>query len=392
MKKGSKRKNKKILILFAIILTVGVAFAALQKYLQINGSASIDSRFDIRIMSIEKESSSGGAYERTNPTFTDTSATFNVGLIKPGDTIKYKIIVYNAGTINAKLDDLNKIEEGSSNITYTITGIEKGDIVANGTEKEIFVEITYSGTSSEEVNKELTLQMLFVQTSEKTTEQEEIQAELEAYVPSIEYSLESYDFEKDKIKVRIAEDYGDGPGMPMVLAEELYDGDNLISSNSLSESVYLSLGPIYNFKSRYVYDYSGTIFKSQFSEVDEVFFSKNAVISGPYIAKVDNKTSKAEILGYTGGRDSVADIELSSYVVGYGALSSVNTPNIVKLTNPTGDSIEGKLKWASLKGVKQIINLTGKSYNWGTAIGYTGSTNCTFETGTCDGVTITNVE
>lgn len=391
MKKG-KKKNKKILILFAVILTIGVAFAALQKYLQINGSASIDSKFDIRIMSIEKESSTGGAYEKTRPTFTDTSATFNVGLITPGDTIKYKVIVENRGTINAKLDDLIKMEDGSSNITYTITGIEKGNIVAMGTLKEIFVEIAYSGTSSEEVNKELTLQMLFVQTSEKTTEQEATQAELEAYVPSISYTLESYDFEKDKIKVRIGEDYGDGPGMPMVLAEELYDGDNLISSNALSESVYLSLGSIYNFKSRYVYDYSGTIFKSQFSEADEVFFSKNAVISGPYIAIVHNKTGKAEILGYIGAIDSVAEIELSSYVVGYGALSSVNTPNIVKLTNPTGESIEGKLKFGSLKGVTKIINLTGKSYDWGIAIGYMGSINCTFETGTCYGVTITNVE
>ena len=132
MKKGSKRKNKKnrgLFIVVLAVLVVGIGFAALQKYLTIDGTASINSNFDVRFSFIETSATTGGAYNKSEPSFTNTTATFDAAFLAPGDSITYAVTVSNNGTMNAKLENVDVNIDNSENIDYEITGIQTGDII-----------------------------------------------------------------------------------------------------------------------------------------------------------------------------------------------------------------------------------------------------------------------
>ena len=148
-KRGRAKQNKKLIWLAIAVLAVGIGFAALQKYLNINGNASIDSNFDVRISNITKGEVVGEAYEKEDATYTDTTATFNVGLKNVGDSLTYEVKVSNIGNTNAKLESIDVSEEGSSNISYEVTGISEGDIINSEAEKTVYVKTTYSGDESE---------------------------------------------------------------------------------------------------------------------------------------------------------------------------------------------------------------------------------------------------
>ena len=162
-KRGKAKQNKKLIWLAIAVLVVGIGFAALQKYLNINGNASIDSNFDVRISNITKGEVVGEAYEKEDATYTDTTATFNVGLKNVGDSLTYEVKVSNIGNTNAKLESIDVSEEGSSNISYEVTGISEGDIINSEAEKTVYVKTTYSGDESEASEKTLTVTLLFKQ-------------------------------------------------------------------------------------------------------------------------------------------------------------------------------------------------------------------------------------
>ena len=164
-KRGKAKQNKKLIWLAIAVLAVGIGFAALQKYLNINGNASIDSNFDVRISNITKGEVVGEAYEKEDATYTDTTATFNVGLKNVGDSLTYEVKVSNTGNTTAKLESIDVSEEGSSNISYEVTGISEGDIINSNDEKTVYVKTTYSGDESEASEKSLTVTLLFKQTT-----------------------------------------------------------------------------------------------------------------------------------------------------------------------------------------------------------------------------------
>ena len=167
-KRGKAKQNKKLIWLAIAVLVVGIGFAALQKYLNINGSASIDSNFDVRISNITKGEVEGQAYEKEEASYTDTTATFNVGLKNVGDSLTYEVKVSNIGSTNAKLESIDVSEEGSSNITYEVTGISENDIIDHGDDKTIYVKTTYSGNESQASEKTLTVTLLFKQTTDSS--------------------------------------------------------------------------------------------------------------------------------------------------------------------------------------------------------------------------------
>ena len=112
MKNMSRRKKNNIIIasLCAIVVLMGIGYAAFSSQLRINGTSSISSNWDIRITNIETvlPSESGGdgipdGYNITEPTYTPTSATFNAGFELPGSVIGYIVEVSNLGTIDGQV-------------------------------------------------------------------------------------------------------------------------------------------------------------------------------------------------------------------------------------------------------------------------------------------------
>ena len=102
-------------------------YAAFSSVLNIKGTSIISSNWDIKITKIESKNATSGATNKEEPTGEGTlSATFNVDLKNPGDSIDYEITVTNGGNINAKLNEINLTNTENPAIKFTVTMIKDG--------------------------------------------------------------------------------------------------------------------------------------------------------------------------------------------------------------------------------------------------------------------------
>ena len=142
-------KNIIIATLIAIILLMAVGYSAFATQLTINGTAQIIGEWNVKITNIQIQNISEGCNGGT-PEYTNTTATLNGELIKPGDSITYEITIQNAGTIDAKLskikltaDDIN----GSPALKYTNT--EPATNLAAGEQTTFTITVVYDADTTE---------------------------------------------------------------------------------------------------------------------------------------------------------------------------------------------------------------------------------------------------
>lgn len=151
----SERKSKGIIIgvLCAVIVFMSIGFAALSSQLTINGNATISDTWNVQIASITKKEGSAGVTETSQPTFTATTANFNVSLKEPGDYAIYTVTVKNTGSLDAVLTRITETEGegGSAAIKYTVTpaaGSEQGSDLPKTTGTHTFdVKVEYLSTA-----------------------------------------------------------------------------------------------------------------------------------------------------------------------------------------------------------------------------------------------------
>ena len=145
-------KNKKILlassISLAVIIILGIVYAAFTQQLNINGSATgRTSKWDIHFENLSNVSLNGTAKELTSPTINNNSTTignYSISVTSPGDYAEYTFDVVNAGDYDATLTGLQKTspscqgtgDNGSTDatnvcgkLTYTLT-YENGTTVS----------------------------------------------------------------------------------------------------------------------------------------------------------------------------------------------------------------------------------------------------------------------
>ena len=148
----SKRENNKtVLIIILLLLIVGMAvgYAALSQALVINGTATITTQWNIEFTNIT-EGKMVGAETATPPSYTATTATFNVNLLYPGATAEYKISVANKGNIDAILVSVDGIDTANAaepqEIVYSIDAAENDELKAGST-KDYIVTVTWKSNS-----------------------------------------------------------------------------------------------------------------------------------------------------------------------------------------------------------------------------------------------------
>ena len=186
-----KERSVKLLIisiLFMLIAGLTVAFAALSTTLNINGTAYLDAaKWGIRFENLSSPTRVGKATTTGTAKIEESKAAeitgINVSLSIPGDKIVYTVDLVNKGTINAKIDNIEKTvltQEQQRYLTFKVTDkngyeIKQGDILEKGETKKITITIEFiKDLTKEDLPKQtstisLSYKLNFVQTNEKVT-------------------------------------------------------------------------------------------------------------------------------------------------------------------------------------------------------------------------------
>ncbi len=143
-----KDKKKVIIgVLSVLVCIMAVGYALLAQELTINGSASIDSTWKVEITNITSKDVVGGAVNKTDPTYSATTANFSVGLTQPGDSITYDITVTNKGTLDAVVESITVNKGDNPAIKYTTSGLKRGDkITKNNGTNTLTVKVDYDSS------------------------------------------------------------------------------------------------------------------------------------------------------------------------------------------------------------------------------------------------------
>lgn len=150
------KKNIFILALLLAIVFMSIGYAALSSVLNINGTANVDESWNVKIISIDKGDLVGATIpENKAPSFTATSATFEVDLEYPGASATFDITVENAGSIDAKLDSIVGVDTINDTapleIVYEVKDADIGAKLAAGAKDVITVTVTWKSDDKDKV-------------------------------------------------------------------------------------------------------------------------------------------------------------------------------------------------------------------------------------------------
>ena len=208
-----KERTKALVIVVLLIVVAGltVAFASLSSALNIKGTAYLDAaKWGIKFENLSSPTKIGSATTTGTAKIEESKSAeitgINVSLSTPGDKVTYTVDLVNKGTINAKIDNIEKTvltSEQQKYLTFKVTDkdyneVSKGDILSSGETKKLIITIEFIKDLTKEdlptntSTISLSYKLNFVQTDEKkdTTTSSEVQNELPSGYKRVEY-LES---------------------------------------------------------------------------------------------------------------------------------------------------------------------------------------------------------
>ena len=112
-----RNRERVIILVLALLLTISVGYATLMTTITINGTTTIKANnWNVYIESVSNISSTSTATITTNPSVvsgstTTTSLNYEVILNQPGDYYEFQFTVKNAGSLDIKLSK-NPVLEG----------------------------------------------------------------------------------------------------------------------------------------------------------------------------------------------------------------------------------------------------------------------------------------
>ena len=151
----SKHKNALIGALLAVVFVMAVGYAAFAQTLTINGTASIDSTWDVHFDDSKTEgagviNAEAGLAGATAPDGGEigyqngNQATLSATLHQPGDKVTYTLTILNTGSIDAKLHKpvltvdgatagTGTLTQSKGNIQFTVQGLAEGTSLPKNT-------------------------------------------------------------------------------------------------------------------------------------------------------------------------------------------------------------------------------------------------------------------
>lgn len=163
-------KNRFIPIAIVLISIASVAYASFATSLTVNGTGTGTGNWAVDIISITPTAQTGATDHVSTPSFTATSATFNVDLAYPGATSSYNVAIKNNGNITAKLStitDLTSLNASAPTyITYVVTGVTVNSTLAPGATATATVTVTWASSATTNpagANKSATINFNYIQ-------------------------------------------------------------------------------------------------------------------------------------------------------------------------------------------------------------------------------------
>ena len=188
MEKERRTKALVIVVLLIVVAGLTIAFAALSTTLNINGTAYLDAaKWGIRFENLSSPTKIGSATTTGTAKIEESKSAeitgINVSLSTPGDKVTYTVDLVNEGTINAKIDKIEKTtltEEQQKYLTFKVTykdgtEVSEGDILSKEERKNLIITIEFIKdltkddlpTSTNTIS--LSYKLNFVQTDDKAT-------------------------------------------------------------------------------------------------------------------------------------------------------------------------------------------------------------------------------
>ncbi len=120
-------RNKLLVAALVVVGMASIAYASFAQDLVISGKGTVSGDWDVAITSITPKNQVGATDKTDTPTFSDTTASFDVSLAYPGATSTYDIVITNRGNVPAKLstitDDIAaKNLVAPTDVKFTLTG------------------------------------------------------------------------------------------------------------------------------------------------------------------------------------------------------------------------------------------------------------------------------
>ena len=161
-----KKKNIIIAVMICVAVLMATGYAYFATRLNINATGNITSNWNVYFSNITSGTAVGNASNAKTPSVMGTSATMDVNLSLPGDSMTYELTLMNGGSIGAIIEDIEINATGSSAITYEVSGLEIGDKLASGASKVLTIKIEYDVNTTgqpSELSKTLTITIDAVQ-------------------------------------------------------------------------------------------------------------------------------------------------------------------------------------------------------------------------------------
>ena len=144
MEKERRTKALVVVVLLIVVAGLTIAFAALSTTLNINGTAYLDAaKWGIKFENLSEPVKTGDASTSGTAKIEESKSAeitgINVGLSTPGDKVTYTVDLVNEGTINAKIDKIEKTvltSEQQKYLTFKVTN-KSGNEVSEGTSYQL---------------------------------------------------------------------------------------------------------------------------------------------------------------------------------------------------------------------------------------------------------------
>ena len=156
MEKERRTKALVVVVLLIVVAGLTIAFAALSTTLNINGTAYLDAaKWGIKFENLSEPVKVGTATTTGTAKIEESKSAeingINVSLSTPGDKVTYTVDLVNKGTINAKIDNIEKTvltQEQQRYLTFKVTDkdgreVSEGDILSAGERRNLTITIEF---------------------------------------------------------------------------------------------------------------------------------------------------------------------------------------------------------------------------------------------------------